>query len=701
MAFTRHPFRAITLFRALAAGCAVTAITIAGAFFAWFRTFVPGDWLARVRVIDADGRLGSWQLGVIDRGGGHVNRGARAAPAGLLGSDAFVGATDAIGPALIASVGAGLTAFSRVALLGSVGSAAFTAFTAVVALAPRAALCIARCALGVRVDSCCILLRSVGQCRRERFAFGIETLTLLTLGRALAAATAATAAASALTAAFAARTPTFVATRIAARALTARLAPTRTIAPTAALALVVLAGLFQRLDLGHGCWLGRRCKQILDPAKKPGFGRCAHRRSRHRPRCGTRCAHRGLHRFGPGDGRGRGRIGQHALDDRGLLVGGLLRATRHRNGIFLFFSHLVAGFDVVQAWIVVFETLELVIRGFERLVGHHQHIDALLEFDLGDLGALLIEQERGDLDRNLAQHRRGVVLEGLLLDDAQNLQRARFSVPNVARAAATRAGNRRTFAQSRAQPLPAHFHEAEFADGAELHAGTVLTKGVAQPVLDIAAVAAFFHVDKVDHDQAAEVAQAHLARHFVGGFQIGAGRGFFDVAALDGARRVHVDADQRFSVVDHDGAATGQLHRAGIGRFDLVFDLKAAEQWRIVAVALDARRVFGHHVRHELLGLLVYVVGVDQDVADVVVEVVADGANHERGFLVNQVSTLAAFGCAINRAPQFEQVVQVPLQLWRAAANAGGARDDAHAVGVFELVERFLEIGAVLAFDAA
>jgi hypothetical protein len=99
---------------------------------------------------------------------------------------------------------------------------------------------------------------------------------------------------------------------------------------------------------------------------------------------------------------------------------------------------------------------------------------------------------------------------------------------------------------------------------------------------------ALFHVDEVDDDQAAQVAQAHLAGHFVGGFQVGAGGGFLDVAALDGAGRVHVHADQGFGVVDHDGAARGQLHGAGVGRFDLVLDLEAREQRRIVAVALDA-----------------------------------------------------------------------------------------------------------------
>ncbi len=62
---------------------------------------------------------------------------------------------------------------------------------------------------------------------------------------------------------------------------------------------------------------------------------------------------------------------------------------------------------------------------------------------------------------------------------------------------------------------------------------------------------------------------------------------------------------------------------------------------------------------------------------------------------------MPALGGAVDGAPQFEQVVQVPLQLGRAAANAGGAGDDAHAVGVLQLVDGLFELGAVLALDAA
>ena len=57
-------------------------------------------------------------------------------------------------------------------------------------------------------------------------------------------------------------------------------------------------------------------------------------------------------------------------------------------------------------------------------------------------------------------------------------------------------------------------------------------------------------------------------------------------------------------------------------------------------------------------------------------------------------------GGAIDGVPQLQQVVQVPLQLRRGAADAGGARDDGHAVGVLELVHRLLEFRAVLTLDA-
>ena len=76
----------------------------------------------------------------------------------------------------------------------------------------------------------------------------------------------------------------------------------------------------------------------------------------------------------------------------------------------------------------------------------------------------------------------------------------------MARTTAARAGDGCAFRKGRAQALAAHFHQAKFADGAKLHACAILAQRVAQAAFHFAAVAAFFHIDKVDHDQAAQVA---------------------------------------------------------------------------------------------------------------------------------------------------------------------------------------------------
>ena len=153
-------------------------------------------------------------------------------------------------------------------------------------------------------------------------------------------------------------------------------------------------------------------------------------------------------------------------------------------------------------------------------------------------------------------------------------------------------------------------------------------------------------------------------------------------------------------MVNDDGTARGQLHRACIGRFNLVLNLETAEQRCIVAVTLHTRCKLWHDMAHELLSLIVDVVGVDQDVADVAVEVIANGTNDQAGFLVNQEGAFGTLRGAVNGGPQLEQIVQVPLQFRCAATNASGAGNDGHPFGIFQLVHGFFEFCAVVAFNA-
>ena len=151
-------------------------------------------------------------------------------------------------------------------------------------------------------------------------------------------------------------------------------------------------------------------------------------------------------------------------------------------------------------------------------------------------------------------------------------------------AAAMRAGDGRAGDHAGAQALARHFQQAELADLADLDAGAVVLHRIAQALFDLAVVAAVFHVDEVDDDQAGQIAQAQLAADFVGGFQIGLARGLLDRMLAGGAAGIHVDRDQRFGLVDDDIAARFQRHGGREHRVQLRLDMHALEQRHRVLV---------------------------------------------------------------------------------------------------------------------
>ncbi|MDT4841651.1 hypothetical protein FQZ97_755150 [compost metagenome] len=347
------------------------------------------------------------------------------------------------------------------------------------------------------------------------------------------------------------------------------------------------------------------------------------------------------------------------------------------------------------------QAFDVVMRGLQVLVGDQQQVDLQAGFHLGDVGALFVQQVGGHVDRHLGVHGGGVFLHRLFLQQAQHVQRAGLGVADHAGAVATRAGDVRAFIQGRAQALARQLHQAEARYLAHLDAGAVEMEGIAQALFDGALVLAVLHVDEVDDDQTAQVAQAQLAGHFVRRFRVGAQRGFFDVGAAGGAGRVDVHGHQRFGVVDDDGAARGQLHRARVRRFDLVFDLEAGEERDVVAVAFDALDVVRHHHTHEGGGLIGDLVGIDEDFTDFRGEVVADGPDDQAGLQVDQDGRGVVARGAVDGRPELQQVGQVPLEFFDVAADAGSAGDDAHALGQLELLHGVAQFLAVFALDAA
>ena len=115
-------------------------------------------------------------------------------------------------------------------------------------------------------------------------------------------------------------------------------------------------------------------------------------------------------------------------------------------------------------------------------------------------------------------------------------------------------------------------------------------------------IAPLFHVDQVEHDDAAQVAQPNLPRDLFDRFHVGARDRVFQTraAAADELAGVDVDRNQRFGLID-DQIAAGLQPDARLDRFiDLSLHAVGFENRFVARVKLDAFDQPRLHAVHEL-----------------------------------------------------------------------------------------------------
>ncbi len=188
-----------------------------------------------------------------------------------------------------------------------------------------------------------------------------------------------------------------------------------------------------------------------------------------------------------------------------------------------------------------------------------------------------------------------------------------------------------------------------------LNTRTVLANGFTQAVFYSTLVTHRRHIDEVDNNQAAEVAQAQLAGDFICCFQVGVERGFFDIAAASCAGGVDVDCGQGFRAVDYDGAAGRQTHFTLECRFDLRFDLVMAEQRNFTGVQFNFAAEIRTTQRGDVLASqLKHFRVIDKDFANILTQIVAERTHDNVAFLVDQEGGRAAFSGFFDRFPVFQ-----------------------------------------------
>jgi hypothetical protein len=143
-----------------------------------------------------------------------------------------------------------------------------------------------------------------------------------------------------------------------------------------------------------------------------------------------------------------------------------------------------------------------------------------------------------------------------------------------------------------ARALARHLHQAQRREAAHRHLGAVARQRLQLGQHGVA-VLGVLHVDEVEDDDAAQVAQAQLARDGVRRFQVGLEDGVVEVAPADEAAGVDVDGGHRFGLVDDQVAARFQVDAAAQRAQDLLFDAVQVEQRALARVVLQRGSTLG------------------------------------------------------------------------------------------------------------
>src|SRR6266849_1909925 len=228
-------------------------------------------------------------------------------------------------------------------------------------------------------------------------------------------------------------------------------------------------------------------------------------------------------------------------------------------------------------------------------------------------------------------------------------------------------------------------HQAEFIERKHLRRGAVGFESGVERIHHFFAVAALLHVNQVQDDDAAEVAQADLPDDLLHRFEVGLDDGVFKArgAFADVLAGVDVNGHERFGVVDDDVAAGFQPHFRAQSLVQLLLDAELLEDGRVLGVELDA----AHHLRLEAadefddLAVLLFVVNPDGGV--VVAEVVAENAFDQIEVAMEQGRRAALLGLGANLVPRAAEEFDVRADFVVAGIGGGGSNDESSGERAF------------------
>src|SRR5436190_18456297 len=129
--------------------------------------------------------------------------------------------------------------------------------------------------------------------------------------------------------------------------------------------------------------------------------------------------------------------------------------------------------------------------------------------------------------------------------------------------------------QTLRDPLAGHLDQPELGHLERLRAGLVAGQRVPEDPHDLVTVGLDLHVDEVDDDDAADVAQPKLAGDLLGGLEVVAEHRFLEVRLAHVLAGIDVDHGEGFCALDDERPARRQPHLAVERLQELLGDVEA------------------------------------------------------------------------------------------------------------------------------
>ena len=269
----------------------------------------------------------------------------------------------------------------------------------------------------------------------------------------------------------------------------------------------------------------------------------------------------------------------------------------------------------------------------------------------------------------------------VMRDLAERRNRDRLGREHAAQAVARRTRRTELAGEIFADALAREFEQPQRRERLNRRARAVFAQTVFEALDDFVAIALRRHVDEIAHDDAADVAQAHLARDLGRRFDIRLDDRIVEILAAGELTGVDVDDGQRFGRLDHDRTTRGQLRGRLHQLRDFVVDLEIGEKFRAARIRLDALDVLRAQEPHEIAHALGFVGIVDPHVLHVGRDEIARRFVDEVHVFVQERGRGSRLIILENAVPHADQHAEVGNQFGVGDTAGGGAHDGRHAFG--------------------